>query len=82
MFSSEQWRGEVFQKLCENRVVGGRLKQSLSDACCTRWQASRNNLFDMLKYRTLLSWNSTYWGLDVAKKKMEKEALQIWISQR
>lgn len=67
MFSSQGRRGEVARKLCENLVLRARLKKSMCDACSTRKGASKDTLFDMLGYRTLLSRNSTV-GMDILQR--------------
>lgn len=82
IISSQERRGEVVRKMCDNLVLRIHLKQSLSDACSTGQHVSRATLLDMLGHRTFLSWNCMVGGVDVAKKKMEIEAGQERLIQK
>lgn len=81
-FWSEERRGEVVKKLSENRGNRKRSKQSMFDACSSRKRSSRDTLFTQLEYRTFLSRNNRFGGVDVAKKNNNIEVVQKILLQK
>lgn len=66
--SSMEGNGEGARTLCENCVLYGYLKQSLSDAWTTAKRFSKDKLSHMLGYKTVLRRSNEVGIMNVAKK--------------
>lgn len=55
MESSEQKRGEIVRKLCEDNGFLGRFNELFVDACSARDGVSRDTLFSMIEHSKLLN---------------------------